>query len=308
MWDDSFPFSVFGGCCIKWYQMMQVNNNKVKTKRQQVPQSIICREKRVWEMASFHSADVGKRCPQPWVCLQDWSIIPLSQSLQGVLNGGTEPQRPDSHPAMLPAILGFTHWFWELRISMSLCCHTSGLAGQGQFAVFSLPGAWWFATLPGRSVSQYTPWVPTGCRIPLVPCWPMVPVSSCLHSTMSSCCSTLNFHFSFTKIKTQAHNQAQNSPNLRWKALLRTEARRAAFQRLIAFSECISIYFFFSQHWNPWVLGSLRKEGALKQKDKEPRERTKKEQKLKMFLSFCSKAQFSFYLFPCVMENKNCKY
>lgn len=199
----------------------------------------------------------------------------------------------DSESCRFPCHPTVTHLAWQDRGSL-LCFPYQELDG--------LPH--WLATVSASA--------PHGCQQaagsgPLAPCWPMVPVSSCLCSTMNSCCSTLNFHFFFTKIKNQAHNQAQSSPDLRWEALLRTEARQAAFQRLIAFSACISIYFF-PQHWNPWVLGSLRKEGALKQEDKESRERTKKEQKMKMFLSFCSKAQFSLYLFPCVMENKNCKY
>lgn len=47
---------------------------------------------------------------------------------------------------------------------------------------------------------------------PLVPPWPLAPASSHLHSTTSSSsCSTLKFLFSFTKIKNQAHNQAESS-------------------------------------------------------------------------------------------------
>lgn len=104
---------------------------------------------------------------------------------------------------------------------------------------------WCVFTLLSHGVSQCTPraWQAAGLG-PSVPCWPLVPASPHLHSTMNSCCSTLNFHFSFTKIKNQAHNQAESSQNLRWEALLRTEARQTVFQRLIAFSECISIYFF----------------------------------------------------------------
>jgi len=132
---------------------------------------------------------------------------------------------------------------------------------------------------------------------PLAPCWALVP-SLAFHC--KQLCSTLNFHFSFTKIKNQPHNQAESSQNLRWEALLRTEARRTVFQRLIAFSECISLYYF-PQYWNPRVLGSLRKEGTLTPEDKEPRQRTKKEQKMKMFITFFSKALCCFYLIPRVM-------
>lgn len=136
--------------------------------------------------------------------------------------------------------------------------------------------------------------------------WSPVPISLCLQPTANSCCSTLNFHFSFNKIKNQAHNQDESFQNLRWEALLRTEARRTVFQRLIAFSECICIYFFPSTG----ILGSRdpKKRGALTPVDKEPRQRTKKEQKMKMFLAFFSETQFCFYLIPCVTEDKNCKY
>lgn len=224
-----------------------------------------------------------------------------SQSLSGQI-----PTRPCHLPA-----LGFSCGRWELQISMSLCCRTprEHLAWQdGAVCCVFLTGAWHSATPLGHGVSQGNPraWQAAGSGS-LVPCRPLVPASPRLHSTANSCCSTLNFHFSFTKIKNQAHNQAESSQNLRWEALLRTEARRTVFQRLIAFSECISIYFF-PQHWNPWVLGSLRKEGILMPEDKEPRQRTKKEQKMKMFLAFFSKALLCFYLIPCVTEDKNCKY
>lgn len=84
-----------------------------------------------------------------------------------------------------------------------------------------------------------------GCRIRVLGTQLIPGPCELSHSTMSSSsCSALNFHFSFTKIKNQAHNQAESCQNLRWEVLLRTEARWTVFQRLIAFSECISIYFF----------------------------------------------------------------
>lgn len=146
---------------------------------------------------------------------------------------------------------------------------TSGLAGRGAVCCVFLTRSLTLCHTARPRCQAVRPTCLAGSG-PSVPCWPLVPVSPRLHSTANSCCSTLNFHFSFTKIKNQAHNQAESSQNLRWEALPRTEARRTVFQRLIAFSECISI-LFFPQQWNPWVSGSLRKAGALMPEDKEPR-------------------------------------
>lgn len=187
-------------------------------------------------MAGCHSADVAKRCPQPWCHLQGLSIVPLSQRLQGVLDRDKEPQRPDSHPIV--PYFGFSHWCWETQISTSLCHHRSlceHLAWQDRGSLLHfLLGSFTFC-------HSVRPWCHS---MRLVPCWPLVPVSPQLHSITNSCCSTLNFHFSFTKIKKkQAHDQAESSQNFRWDALRRAEARQTVFQWLIAFSECISTLY-----------------------------------------------------------------
>ena len=72
-------------------------------------------------MADCHSTDAGKRCPQPCCRLKGLSTVPLSQRLQGVLDAGTEPQRPDStRPCHLPP-LSFSWWCWKSQNSTSPC-------------------------------------------------------------------------------------------------------------------------------------------------------------------------------------------
>lgn len=152
-----------------------------------------------------------------------------------------------TQPYRLPS-LGFSYLCWEAQISMSPCHHAphKHLAWQDRSSLLCFP-CWELGSVSPRWAvgSHRAPRMPGGISAG-VPAWPLLPASSHLHSTTSSSsCSTWNSHFSFTKIK----NQAEASQNLRWEALLRTEARWAVFQRLIAFSECISIYIF-PQHWN----------------------------------------------------------
>lgn len=214
-------------------------------------------------MALCHSATDGKCCSQ-----QDLSIIPLIQHLHRVLDKvQCQARFPPSHAAYHPSFsctyagkhrfpchLAIAHLtsIWPGRTGAACCVFLSG-----SLAVCHRAGLWGHTGHPVCLVGSG----------PSVPAWPLLPASSHLHSTTSSSsCSTWNSHFSFPKIK----NRAESSQNLRWEALLRTEARWAVFQRLIAFSGCISIYIF-PQHWNPQVLGRLRKAGALVLEDKEPR-------------------------------------
>lgn len=182
-------------------------------------------------MADCHSGDAANSCPQPWSFLPGLSIIPWSQCLQQVLNGGTEPQR--SYPTQLCylASLSFSPWCWEPQISVSPCHHTpcGHLAWQGAVCCIFPEGSLmvWHTAL-SRCQPLHSMCSAAGSG-PLVACWPLVPVSSCLHSMVNSCCSTLSFLFSYPKIKNQPHNQPESSQNLRWEALLRTEAQVDSF-------------------------------------------------------------------------------
>lgn len=121
-------------------------------------------------MAGCHSADVAKHCPQPWCHLQALSIIPLSQCFQVVLNRGTEPQSPDSHPTM--PYLGFSHWCQEMQISVSLC-HRSSLCKQlaWQYRGSLLHFPYWELCILPQCLAMVSPHV-LGRLQDQAPCYP----------------------------------------------------------------------------------------------------------------------------------------
>lgn len=218
-------------------------------------------------MADCHSADVGKRCPQPWCLLQALSIVPLRQCLQGVLDGGTEPRRPDAHPTVPPAI----PWCLVLMqgaadFHVTRPSHTpraSGLAGWGQFGVFSHCSATVSASAP-HVLGRLQDWAPR------YPAGPWSPRALTCIPPWTAAAALWTFTFPLLKLKTR-HITKLRAPKISGgKHYWEQKPGRLFFRGWLLFQSVLAS-IFFPQHWNPWVLGSLRKEGALMPEDKEPR-------------------------------------